>query len=293
MAVIALWVVAAIVAIFLVATLAMRRYPFETFFFFSRRRLRKAGLQRRQLGTMVYWTGGSGTETVALLHGTNDQAGTWAPVAAELAKRYRLLIPDLPGHGESAPASGPLTIPQIAAGFAELVATVTGDQPLHLVGNSMGGWIAMLYALEHPQKVKTLILEDSGGMRWDVSGLPLVPQTREQAAHAMRLVLGPKGPVPPNYVLDAMARRSLRMPMLRLIQSNAPQHSVDDRLADIKPPVTMIWGDSDGVLPLAYAEQMRSRIPNARLRIIEECGHVPHRQKPIEFLSLLQEAVNV
>jgi 2-hydroxy-6-oxonona-2,4-dienedioate hydrolase len=164
---------------------------------------------------------------------------------------------------------------------------------VHLVGNSMGGWIAMLYALEHPQKVKKLILEDSGGMSWDVTGLPLVPQTREQAAHAMRLVLGPKAAIPPNYVLDAMARRSPRMQMLRLIQSGAPQHSVDDRLSAIQPPVTMIWGDGDGVLPLSYAETMQSRIPNARLRIIDDCGHVPHRQRPTQFLSLLQEAVDV
>jgi pimeloyl-ACP methyl ester carboxylesterase len=283
----------ALVVIAIAAIAWMRRYPFETFTFFSRRALRKAGLERKEFGDIVYWIGGRGTETLALLHGTNDQAGTWSPVVPSLIERYRLLIPDLPGHGESAPSTGPLSIPQIAEGFAKLAESVTGDQPLNIVGNSMGGWIALLYSLEHPQKVKKLILEDSGGMSWDLSGVPLVPQTREQAAIAMRLVLGPKAELPPNYVLDAMVRRAMRMPMLRLIQSGAPQFAVDNRLADVTQPVTMIWGDGDGVLPIPYAKMMQSRIPNARLRIIDECGHIPHRQKPDRFLSLLHEAVSV
>ncbi len=292
MAVIAI-VGATIVIITIAVILWMRRYPFEIFAFFTRRALTKAGLQRKTFHGIVYWVGGRGRDTIVLLHGTNDQAGTWAPVVPSLVERYRLLIPDLPGHGESAPSSGPLSIPDIASGFADLMAETTGDEPVNLAGNSMGGWIAMLYALDHPQKVRRLVLEDSGGMSWDLSGLPLVPQTREQAALAMRLVLGPKGPMPPNYVLDAMVRRALRTPMLRLIQSGAPQYAVDNRLGELKSPVTMIWGDSDGVLRLKYAETLQSRIANAKLQVIEECGHIPHRQKPEQFVSLLREAIDV
>lgn len=285
-------VIAAIVVI-TIAALWVRRHPFEVFVFFSRRALVKAGLERRVFRDIVYWTGGSGSETLVLLHGTNDQAGTWAPVVPDLVGRYRLLIPDLPGHGESAPSSGPLRIPDIAAGFGDLVAEVTGDEPVSLAGNSMGGWIAILYALEYPRKVRKLVLEDSGGMSWDISALPLVPQTREQARLAMRLVLGPNATLPADYVLDAMVRRASKMPMLRLIQSGAPQYSVDDRLAELQPPVTLIWGDGDGVLPLTYAEKLQSRISNAKLKVISDCGHVPHRQKPAQFASLLREAIDV
>jgi len=254
------------------------------------------GLEKRHLDGSVYFAGrAEARPTLVLIHGANDQAGTWAS-AVPLLSEYRLIVPDLAGHGESAPHSGPIPIPVIVDQLHAIIENEcrTGFSPsLSLAGNSMGGWIGMLYALDHPQKVSRLVLEDSGGMSWDLSGLPLVPQTREQARLAMRLVLGPKAPIPPDYVLDAMVRRALRTPMLRLIQSGAPQYAVDNRLGELKSPVTMIWGDSDGVLPLKYAETLQSRIVNAKLQVIEECGHIPHRQKPELFVSLLREAIDV
>jgi pimeloyl-ACP methyl ester carboxylesterase len=288
-------IAAAIVLVIVIAVVAVtvRRYPFEVFSFVTRRQLKKAGLARKTLGDLVYWSGGQGTEPLVLVHGTNDQAGTWAQVVPKFVERYRVIIPDLPGHGESAPAAGPLEMPQIKDGLARVIAEETGSTPVTLVGNSMGGWAAMLYAIEHPAKVKQLILEDSGGMTWDLSGIPLVPQTRKQAATAMRAAVGPKGAMPPDYVLDALVRRSATSPMLRLMQGNFTAHMMDNRFDQIKAPVTMIWGDGDGLVPLAYANQMQSRIGNAKLHVIEDCGHIPHRFKPAEFASLLDEAIRV
>lgn len=291
---IAVWIAVATVLIVTIAgVLWVRRYPFEIFAFFTCRALRKSGLQRKTRRGIVYWSGGRGSETLVLVHGVNDQAGTWAPVVPSLIDRYRLLIPDLPGHGESDPSTGPLTMQQVADGFADLLAAETGDQPVLLVGNSMGGWVALLYSLQHPDKVKKLVLEDASGMRWDISAVPLVPQNREQAALGMRLVLGPKAPLPPDYVLDAMVRRAASAPMIRLMQSGLAQYVVDNRLGDLQAPVTMIWGDGDGLLPLQYAETLKSRIANAKLHIIHDCGHIPHRQKPERFVSILREAIGV
>lgn len=285
-------VVAVIAVAIVAATLATRRYPFEIFAFLTRRKLAKAGLQRKQLDDLVYWTGGLGKETLVLVHGTNDQAGTWSPVVPELVKRYRLIIPDLPGHGESAPASGPLDMQKIVDGFTRILAAA-GDAQLLLAGNSMGGWVVMLYALAHPQKVTHLVLEASGGMSWDTTRLPLVPQTREEAARAMRAVLGPDARLPPDYVLDAMVRRGPTTAMKRLLQSNVLPFILDHRLGHLTTPVTMIWGDNDGVLPVDYARVFQSRIANAELHIIEDCGHIPHRQKPDQFRTLLEDAIRV
>ena len=284
---------AVLVAVVLAATVFVRRYPFEIFAWATRRKLAQAGLQRKAIGDLVYWTGGRGSEPLVLIHGTNDQAGTWAPVIDKFLDRYCLIIPDLPGHGESAPARGPLDMMQIKEGLAKIIGAESGNTPVTLVGNSMGGWAAMLYAIDHPSKVKQLILEDSGGMTWDLSAVPLVPQNREQAAIAMRAAVGPKGQMPPNYVLDALVRRAPTAPMLRLLQSNFLTHMMDNRLGDIKAPVTMIWGDGDGLVPLPYAEKMKSQLANAKLHVIDDCGHIPHRQKPQQFADLLGEAIRV
>ena len=286
-------VVAAVIFVTATATLLARRYPFELFAFLSRRALRKAGLTRRVIDDVVYWVGGRGEETLVLVHGVNDQAGTWSPIARTLIDRYRLIIPDLPGHGESAPSDGPLDMRRVVDGFAKVLAAETRSDRVVLVGNSMGGWVSLLYAIDHPEKVKKLILEDASGMTWNIRDLPLVPQTREQAALAMRLVLGPGPALPPNYVLDAMVRRAANAPMIRMLQSKEPPAFVDSGLAAIEAPVTMIWGDGDGLLPIEYAKAMQSRIANAKLHVIEQCGHIPDRQKPARFTSLLQEAIGV
>lgn len=284
--------IATAVVIFTIA--AIRRYPFEIFAFLTRRALAKAGLQKKSLDGLTYWSGGQAISPVLVfVHGVNDQAGTWAPVIGKFANRFRIIIPDLPGHGESAPLSGPLGMQQIVDGLTKIIAAETGDEPIHLVGNSMGGWVSLIYAIRHPEKVKRLVLEDSSGMTWNLTGVPLVPENREQAARGMRAVLGPKAQLPANYVLDAMVRRAPTAPMIRMIQSNVAPFAVDSQLSSIHLPVTMIWGDSDGVLPLRYAEMLQSRIPAAKLHVIADCGHIPHRQKPERFASLLDEAIHV
>ena len=293
----AIGILAAIVLITIVATFLVRRYPLELFELSTRRALKKAGLTRKVLDGVGYWVpvedGRPRLSTLVLIHGVNDQAGTWAPIVPKLAKNHRLIIPDLPGHGDSAPASGPLTMQQVLDGFTKIVAAETGDEPIVLAGNSMGGWVALLYTIEHPQKVKQLILEDASGMTWPIGKLPLVPKTRDEAAVGMRAVFGAHTPLPPNYVLDAMVRRARSNQMLRMLQAKAAPMFVDNDLASIKAPVTMICGDSDGLLPVDYAKAMQSRMANAKLHVIERCGHIPHRQKPEQFASLLQEALGV
>jgi pimeloyl-ACP methyl ester carboxylesterase len=282
-----------VAAIMIAAVAAIRRYPFEVFSFVTRRGLKKAGMQRKTIGDLVYWAGGKGSEPLVFVHGTNDQAGTWHQIIGRFLDRYRVIVPDLPGHGESEPLSGPLDMLQIRDGLTRIIAAETNGEKITLVGNSMGGWASMLYALDHPERVKKLILEDSGGMAWDLSAIPLVPETREQAAAAMRAVLGPGGQMPPAYVLDALVRRSAHAPMKRLLESDYPSHLMDERFDRIDAPVTMIWGEHDGLAPLTYARLMQSRLRNAELRIVKDCGHIPHRFKAEEFSRLVEEAIRV
>jgi pimeloyl-ACP methyl ester carboxylesterase len=257
--------------------------PIEEFVASSRKALRRAGLTRKTTTDgSVYWTGGRGEKTLVLLHGANDQAGTWYLVAPALMKKYRLIVPDLAGHGESDPKTGPIHLPVVV----ERLQTILDKEApgkMTLVGNSMGGWVSMLYALAHPDRVDSLVLEDASGMMWDLTGIPLFPKTRDEARAAMKLVNGP-GDKSPDAVLDALINRK-DAPMSRI--TGVFESLVDPRLSQLTLPVTLIWGRHDGLLPIAYAETLKGRIAGAKLEIIEDAAHIPHRQQPAKFVSCL------
>jgi abhydrolase domain-containing protein 6 len=260
--------------------------PIETFVRNSRAQLEKSGLERHATGDgTVYWTSkASDKPALVLLHGVNDQAGTWAPVVADLAKDYRLIIPDIAGHGESEPKTGPITYALMLERLKSLLDKETEDK-VTIAGNSMGGWIGMLYALENPERVERLVLEDASGMAW-LPTVPLSPKTREEVAIMMRAVHGPESKTP-EHVLDAFLELR-NTPMSRISMMDAIGHLVDARLPELKVPVTLIWGRDDGLLPLAYAEALQKKIEGATLQVIEGAAHIPHRQQPRRFVQCLK-----
>ncbi len=260
--------------------------PAEAFVAATRAALAQAGLERivRADGD-VYWRGGAeGAPVLVLLHGVNDQAGTWAAVAGPLAKRFRLLVPDLAGHGESEPKTGPLPLPLILQRLDALISNEARGL-VTLLGNSMGGWVAILYALQHPDCVGRLILEDASGMAWIIS-VPLFPQTREQAIIALHAVNGPHAETP-DWAIDVLLHPKSVAPMTRVAQTGVIPYLVDGRLGEIKVPTSLIWGADDGLLPVAYAEALQKKIAGATLQIVEGAAHIPHRQQPEKFLACL------
>ena len=241
--------------------------------------LAAAGFVREEIGGTVYWECGAG-KTMVMIHGANDHAGTWCAVAPALAHTHRVIVPDLPGHGESAPADGPIPISRVIEG---LEAVIGDAQDVTLVGNSFGGWMALLYALQHPSRVARLFLEDSGGLSRPLA-VPLVAHTREEAIPILRAVHGPNHQ-PQDWVIDALIQRAHGSPMLRLTE--LAEHDIEARLGEIHTPTTLIWGADDGVLPLSYAHALQQAIPHATLQIIEGAAHIPHLQQPERFLQCL------
>ena len=239
------------------------------------------GLERKEIDGSVYWTGGTG-ETLVLLHGTNDQAGTWARVAPQLVRRYRLILPDLAGHGESEPKSGPIAFDVVVDRLHRILQNERATD-ITLGGNSFGAWIAILYTLAHPENVKRLVLESGGGLARPL-GVPLIARDRETAAIILRAVHGPNY-VPEEWVIDTLLARADDSPMLRL--DGAMQNFVDGRLAQLDKPVTLIWGADDGVVPLSYGRAMKELIPGAMLHVIDGAAHVPHLQQPERFVECL------
>ena len=247
----------------------------------TRAALAASGFVRHELDGLVYWSSGGQAilPVLVLIHGVNDQAGTWFPIAPALARTHRVLIPDLAGHGESAPKDGPLPLSML---LARLDAVIP-DEPVTLVGNSMGGWLAMLYTLAHPERVARLVLEASGGLNLPFDS-PTVARSREEALVILRNVHGPKFEAP-EWVIDALLLRANDSPMLRLTE--VAEHYVDSRLGEIRAPTTIVWGADDGVVPWAYIEALKNGIPHATLHVIEGAAHIPHMQQSERFLACL------
>ncbi len=260
----------------------------------TRRSLRSAGAERKTIatpdGTLTYFTLGSGSPVV-LLHGANDQAGLWNRTARVLARDHRVIVPDLPGHGESAPATGPLSFAQILGGVRAVIEKECPTGKVGLVGNSLGGWIAMLWALEHPDRVSVVVLEDAGGVSIDYKGPSLLPKTREEARTVVKAVLGPSGPPMPGYILDDLVRRAPRSQVARMAGEDVRPYLLDDKLAGVNFPVALIWGEDDGVAPLDYGRHFASMIRGAQIVAIPNCGHIPHNQCPGQFNSRLVSAL--
>lgn len=242
--------------------------------------LTAAGFVRRELDGTVYFESQGDGPTLILVHGANDQAGTWFTVAPKLAQTYRVLIPDLAGHGESAPRSGPLPI----SSFVEkLEALLANERNFTMLGNSLGGWLVLLYTLRNQERVTRVFLEASGGLNRPLSA-PLVARNEEEALVVLRAVHGPNVK-PQPWVIEALLQRANDSPMLRFTE--VQEHLIEGRLGEIETPATLIWGADDGVLPLSYAEALQRALPNATLHVLEGAAHIPHMQQPDRFLQCL------
>ncbi len=267
--------------------------PIATTVWLRRNALRRTGLRKTKItttiGKQVVWHGGAGPLLV-LLHGAGDQAGTWYKVAPELKRHFQLVIPDLAGHGESEPVAGALSLGTLLAALEQaLDAMRWRDAPLVLAGNSLGAWMAMLYAEKHPHRVTRVILIDGCPIK-DALEVNIMPKNREEARRTMDAILDPSAPSRPNIVLDDLVRISNTGPISRLLAAGVDdilKYLFEDKLATFQLPVDLIWGASDRLVPLDLAKKFQSQLPHCTLTVIERCGHAPQFERPRELSQVL------
>lgn len=280
-----------------VAAVAFR--PLAVFETFERLRLRTGHMQRRAVsgprGPLVYWRGGTGP-AVFFLHGANDQAGTWVRVIAPLLEHHRVVLLDLAGHGGSAPAEGALSVKDLLDGVETVVAAESREDRVALVGNSLGGWLALLYADRHRDRVRQVVLVNGAAIRDDGSGprVNLLPRNRQEAGQALQATMSPASAPVPGFVMDDLIRRSAGSPLARLMASPpADEFLIDARLGGLRVPVTLIWGEDDRVLPVAYAKRVAAALPLAELVLLPRCGHIPQRECPDQLRPALDRALRI
>lgn len=290
----ALPLLAAVAILLSGAGLAIWADPLGLWRAFVRLRLSWAGLDRRTMpgprGKLSYWIGGakgSPGPPLVLVHGLGNDAGVWAQSVPALMKDHRLIVVDLPGHGGSAPTQGPLSIADEVAGLEALLAAQPGSPPPVLIGNSLGGWVSLLYAERHPERVSRLVLVDTGGLLYPPRVRFLV-RNRAEAREFTDALLGPRIPRLPGFLLDDVVEKMQEGPAPRIFASFSRRDFLDGRLAAINTPTDLIWGAADGLFPPDLGRRYARELPRARFLLIAECGHTPQAECPEEFVAHLQ-----
>jgi len=254
-----------------------------------------------------YWASGDRGSPLVLVHGLAGSADVWMYNIQPLADQHRVYVPDLPGFGRS-DQPGPEFSPFDFADFLdEFMRLLHIDRP-SLVGQSLGGGIALHYALRFPGKVNKLVLVDSAGLGREVIwtlrllSLPLLGElffhpTQKGVELFFNRAVNDSALITRDFVdlyYHFFSRPGFRASLLRLLRRIVTVRGgreqilgpVKENLQKIDRPVLIIWGGNDHVLPLKHGYFARQKLPDARLEIIEGCGHLPFFERPDTFNEL-------
>lgn len=248
-----------------------------------------------QEGRARLWAWGAGPPLL-LLHGLGALGRFWEPLAPFLAPQARLLAPDLPGHGESAPLPSP-TLPEGVRWLVRLLDALGLDR-VSLVGHSLGGTLALALALRCPERVLRLVLIAPPGLGPAV-GWPLRLLALPRVGPFLYALLGRwpslalRGLVHdprtvPRDLLDRLARQRRRRggQVLRLLRQGVGPRGLHSPLLPEEPlrrlphPVLLVWGAEDRTVPLENGLRGLALLPRSRLAVLPACGHWPPVERP-------------
>jgi pimeloyl-ACP methyl ester carboxylesterase len=238
-----------------------------------------------------YLEAGSGP-TLILLHGLGGNSGNWSFNIGPLSRKFRVIVLDQIGFGAS---DKPLIEYRVETyiDFLDKFMSELKIPKASLVGNSMGGWIAAAFAIEHPEKVDSLVLADAAGFSlpkdFDTKFLySLNPSTRLQTRAILEMVFYNKILFSSDAAVDTALTQRMNAgdgyTISKIVESMIRGEDVlDNRLSRITQPTLIIWGRQDGLLKLSEGERLQREIPKSKLIVFDQCGHAPMAEKAGEF----------
>ena len=254
-------------------------------------------------------------EVILLLHGMAGSSQTWRSVIQPLSRKYRVVAPDLLGHGDSAKPRSDYSLGAFAVFLRDLLDEL-GVAQATIVGHSLGGGVAMQFVYQHPDYCQRLILIGSGGLGRDVGWtlrllsapgaeliLPIIaPPPVVSVGEQVRSWFTKRGIGSPRGAEMWSAYRSLadadtRQAFLRTLRSVVDYRgqavSALNRLhvrADM--PTMAIWGDSDAIIPVDHAYAAQETRPDVRLEVLPGCGHFPQVECPMVVVDLIEDFIS-
>lgn len=256
---------------------------------------RLAGLARKEIeipGALryVYLEGGKG-EPLLLLHGFGGNKDNFTRVAKYLTPRYRVIVPDHIGFGESAHPPQADYSPRAQAERLRALAQALGIGKLHVGGNSMGGHIALTYAALYPKEVQSLWVLNAAGV-WsappsevrrsmaDTGRNPMIVGNAEEFAQLVALVTAVPLPIPRRF-LDVVAQERIRNHGLeQRIFKQLAADSVEERIRGLATPALIVWGARDRVLHPGSAGILQTLLTRSEVVMMPGVGHLPMLEQP-------------
>jgi pimeloyl-ACP methyl ester carboxylesterase len=225
-------------------------------------------------------------EPLLFLHGASG-AGRWLPFMDMLAERYDVIVPEHPGFGASETPDWLDTVGDLAFFYLDVIEHL-GLERIHLVGTSIGGWIAAELATRSCAAIKTLTLVAPAGI--SVPGVrkgDMFMWSPEQLAqnlfHNQEIARAMPQPANEEELLVVLKNRLITAKLGWSPRFHNPH--LKKWLHRVAVPTLIIWGDDDKLIPAAYGPAYRDLIPSSSLEIIPECGHLPHVEKAQEFTA--------
>ncbi|HZS22831.1 MAG TPA: alpha/beta fold hydrolase [Pseudonocardiaceae bacterium] len=256
-----------------------------------------------------YRVEGTGTPVI-LLHGIGRSLEDWTEQHELLRARYRVYSLDLAGSGWSEPLDEPHTLATLARFVAGFLDAVGVAEPVHVVGNSLGGAVAMQLAVDGPHRVASLALVNSAGFGREVTiglrllairplGRLLLRPSRLSARQIVRSLFHD-----PAFVTPARIEHTLTLAQqphaakayleiaraLGTVRGVRPQwrKTLLRSLAELDIPTLIVWGDRDLILPAVHLNAARTHLPRAQVHLFPDTGHMPQIERAEAFSQLLE-----
>ena len=242
---------------------------------------------------------------ILLIHGLGVHGGIWTHVVPMLvAQGFRVIVPDLPGHGRSDARRRASYSPRFHARALLALLDALDVRSVTPVGNSLGGLVAARLALARPNSVERLVLVDAAGLShqgipWKtrLAYLPAVLPTLLGTAPSRvwtRLFLSQMVVFDPVHVPSLVALMEAHLPSITALRRTAaslmgPEGAVASELHHITAPTLLVWGQEDAQIPVTQAEEALQALPNARLIRLAGTGHVPMWESPDAFNQALYD----
>jgi len=247
--------------------------------------------------------------TVVMLHGFTGSKENWYPLAAALGGRYRVLIPDLPGWGESERKPGAVYgFTEQAANVEAFIRALSPGKPVVLLGHSMGGGIAAVAAARYPREIAKVGLLDAAGVRFkdNAFGLDVLagrnPFAVEDEASLKRYIdivfhdakAKPWLPWPASTALIRKRRADAGFEQDVLARIGRSEDSLlpGQEAASIRQPTLLLWCRQDAVIDASALELYAQRIPQARKVLLDGCGHMSLMERPAEVADAVVALVD-
>ncbi len=242
----------------------------------------------KEEGKFKYIETDGGEEHLMLLHGLFGALSNFEGIIENFGRKYNVVVPILPIFD--------LPIRKVSvSGLVDYVSEFVEYKDfngVHVLGNSLGGHISLLYALAHPERIKSVILTGSSGLFENSLGSTFPKRGDYEFIKRKTENTFYDPEVASKELVDEVFNTvNDRNKAIRIIATakSAVRHNLGDKLHQITAPTLLIWGREDSITPPFVGEKFHELIANSTLHFVEECGHAPMMEKPDEFNQVLED----